>query len=434
MPSVFIDEECLKLSQDIVLGFCINSLDVSKRVFLELGEEKFFLGSRAKIYFRAIKSLVDRGEEPFIFSVIKLALAYGIPREDCFKDLARMEDSAIWHKNLERHIWLVKDNFSHGLIREACGEIFEESKSAEASVPEKLSLIEDRLRALRGEVFIKDDPSSFGGSALALLEELEERVRSGEDKSSIETGYASLDSRIGGLSPGGLYVLGARPGVGKSALALSISKEVASKGRSVAFFSLEMSKRETSARILSMESGVGSILRAVPSEADLKKVSMAYIGLKSLPLRIFDDGDVSAGQIFQKCMGMDNLGLIVVDYLQLLRSDKPCDARAVEVASITRGLKSMAMELEVPVLALSQLNRASAKKKERPSLSDLRESGAIEQDANVVLFLHREKDTTELIIGKNRSGPLSSMELEFVEDLTLFVDPSDERKLEMVGR
>jgi replicative DNA helicase len=251
----------------------------------------------------------------------------------------------------------------------------------------------------------------------------------------LPSGFRDLDDLTSGLQPGNLIVIAARPGVGKSSLATNIARNVAIGRHPVALFSLEMSRYEIGMRLLCSEARVAwdRIRNKRVGPDDWSRVVQAAEVLHDVPLHIVDAGNVNIVDIRAKARrmrtGRQGLELIIVDYLQLMTSPltRRPDNRQQEVAEISRSLKLLAKELHVPVIALSQLNRnPEARADKRPQLSDLRESGAIEQDSDVVMFIHRDdadpekKRQTELIIAKHRNGPTGNIRLDFEPSLTQF--------------
>lgn len=253
----------------------------------------------------------------------------------------------------------------------------------------------------------------------------------------IETGYKKLDQMTSGLQNGDLIVLAARPSMGKTALALSLIRNAALNGVSVGFFSLEMSAEQLTLRFLSAESGVPlHKIRNASINSD-EWIDLTDVAAQLAQMKIYID-DIPMQSIMdirakaRKLKAENNLQFLVVDYLQLLHSNKRHENRHQEVSEISRSLKALAKELDIPVLALSQLSRAvDSRNDKRPMLSDLRESGAIEQDADLIAFLYRDivynseaddPHLSELIIGKQRNGPTGTVYLHFHNDLTLFVD------------
>jgi replicative DNA helicase len=250
----------------------------------------------------------------------------------------------------------------------------------------------------------------------------------------LPTGFRDVDSLLSGLQAGNLIVVAARPGIGKSSFVTNLARNIAVDGRSaVAMFSLEMSRWEIGMRLLCAEARVpwDSIRNKRVGAEDWSRIVQAAEALHDAPLTIVDSGNVTLVDIRAKARRLatrrDGLGLIIVDYLQLMSHHRRVDNRQQEIAEISRGLKLLAKELGIPVIAVSQLNRDPERRQDkRPQLSDLRESGAIEQDADVVMFIHRDdmdpakKGLAELIVAKHRNGPTDSVPLTFLPHLTQF--------------
>ena len=262
--------------------------------------------------------------------------------------------------------------------------------------------------------------------------------RSGE-LTGLSSGYKKLDEMTGGLQPGDLFILAARPSMGKTAFALNVARNAAvDSGKNVAVFSLEMTTRSLVMRLLSSEAQVDfGLFRSGLISTDSHSRLMAAAGrLAEAGIWIDDTGAASILEIRAKCRRMHaqhGLDMVVVDYLQLARGDRNVQHREQEISEISRGLKGLAKELNIPVIALSQLNRGPETRKEdkRPMLADLRESGAIEQDADLIAFIYRDivynKETefenlAELIIAKQRNGPTGTVKLEFEGRFAQFRD------------
>lgn len=256
--------------------------------------------------------------------------------------------------------------------------------------------------------------------------------------SGIESGFIDLDAKISGLNPSDLLIIAARPAMGKSAFVLNIANFVAMHMKTpVMVFSLEMSKEQMVNRILSSEAEIDSmkLKNANLDSEDWLKLGTASGKLSEIPLYIDDTPGLSAPELRAKCRKAKlerNIGLVIIDYLQLMESKTKSPSRQQEISEISRSLKILAKELQVPVIALSQLSRASEQRTDhRPMLSDLRESGAIEQDADIVMFLHREdyydpntekKNVAEVIIAKNRNGSTGTVELAWLGQYTKFAN------------
>lgn len=276
---------------------------------------------------------------------------------------------------------------------------------------------------------------------LAYLQELD---KSGNQFRGLKTSYPSLDNALGGLKAGSLNILAARPAMGKSALAINIAHNVAYYSKkTVAIFSLEMSKQEIAIRLLSAFRFINSAdFNKPPFPPEFwTKVSEAAFKFYDVPIYIDDRPGISPLEILSKARQLKlehDLGLIVVDYLQLMRSDSKSDSRQQDVSEMSRNLKLLAKELNVPVIALSQLSRAcEARQNRRPILSDLRESGSIEQDADTVTFIYRDSyykekeqgiesssavSEAEIIIAKNRHGKTTTVKMNWMPDYTLFAE------------
>lgn len=254
----------------------------------------------------------------------------------------------------------------------------------------------------------------------------------------VPTGFAPLDRLLGGLQKSDLIIIAARPGVGKTSLGLNIAHNAAKKyGRHVAIFSLEMSSEQLGQRLLAMESGIDSQRLRLGNVADDEWVILAEAAgvLADTGLYIDDTPAMSPMEVRTKARRLHaeyGLDLIIVDYLQLMRGDERSENRVQEISFISRSLKALARELNLPVIAISQLSRAvEARQEKRPILSDLRESGSIEQDADVVIFVYREdmykedtekKNIAEIIVAKHRNGPTGTIPLYFRKELTQFLE------------
>ena len=267
------------------------------------------------------------------------------------------------------------------------------------------------------------------------MEDLE-RIHERTGLVGLSTGFRDLDELLQGLQRANLIVVAARPGIGKSSLVTNIARNVAVAGGTVALFSLEMSRVEIGMRLLCSEARVQwhKVRAGMVAADDWGRIVEAAEILDPAPLFIVDTGNVTIVDIRAKARRMKsqhNLDLIIVDYLQLMSSHQRVDNRQQEVAEISRSLKLLAKELDVPIIAVSQLNRDPERRTDKkPQLADLRESGAIEQDSDVVMFIHRDplseedqaRNAAEVIIAKHRNGPVGKITLTWLEHLTLFTN------------
>ncbi len=272
----------------------------------------------------------------------------------------------------------------------------------------------------------------------ATLDEIEAASSRGGQLIGVPTGFADLDRVTTGLHPGQLVVLAARPGIGKSTLGLDFSRSCSIKhGMTSVIFSLEMGRTEITMRLLSAEAKVSlqHMRQGTMGNDDWTKLAAKMAEVSEAPLFIDDSPNMTMMEIRAKCRRLkqrNNLKLVIVDYLQLMTSGKKVESRQQEVAEFSRSLKLLAKELEVPVVAISQLNRGAEQRTDKkPMLSDLRESGAIEQDADMVILLHRddqyERESTrpgeaDFILAKHRNGPLATITTAFQGHYSRFVD------------
>ncbi|MEW6572289.1 MAG: replicative DNA helicase [Bacillota bacterium] len=271
----------------------------------------------------------------------------------------------------------------------------------------------------------------------ATLKHIEEVYQAEGEMLGLPTGFADLDRILSGLWPQDLIITAARPSMGKTALALSIAMNVAKKGVPVGFFSLEMSKEQLVQRLLTAEVKIDHkrIRTALLSDEDWRNLTEAAGSIAPLPIFIDDTPGLTVREMRARAKRLKaekGLGLLIIDYLQLMQPTRRVENRQQEIAEISRSLKALAKELNIPVVALSQLSRAVEQRHEkRPVMSDLRESGALEQDADVIMFIYREeyyrpdtekKGIAEIIIAKQRNGPVGTVELAFLKEFTCFVN------------
>ena len=341
--------------------------------------------------------------------------------------------------NVMQYAEIVRDKALLRSVAQAAAEINDTVFEGVGTAQEILEAAEKKIFALRkgrgGETL-----EHIGTVLLKVYDRLNELALSGSDIPGLSTGLRDLDKKINGLNKTDLLLIAARPGMGKTSIALNIALNVAKKNpdKTVAFFSLEMSREQLVSRLLSNESFVDSqnLLTGQLSEDEWTKLGIAASALSQTDIRVDDNPSITVAEMNAKCRRLDNLGLVLIDYLQLMTSaggpQRSSDNRVQIVSEISRALKIMAKELNVPVICLSQLSRANESRSDkRPMLSDLRESGAIEQDADEVLFLYRddyynenseEKNVAECIVAKNRHGETGTVKLQWLPQYTTFAD------------
>ena len=336
-----------------------------------------------------------------------------------------------------RYANIVRDKAMLRGLADAATEISDTVYSQVGTPAEMLESAEKKIYALRkGER--GDSLEHIGTTLLRVFDNLNELSKSDSAIPGLSTGMRDLDAKINGLNKSDLLLLAARPAMGKTAFALNLCLNVAKKyNKTVAMFSLEMSREQLAMRLLSIESFVDSQKMATVklTKEEWTKLGMASYALSQTDIRVDDNASITVAEMNAKCRRVENLGLVIVDYLQLMNGSgygKGGDSRVNVVSDISRSLKIMAKELNVPVVCLSQLSRGpEGRTDKRPMLSDLRESGAIEQDADEVLFLYRdeyynpnteEQGVAECIVSKNRHGEVGTVKLQWIPQYQTFTD------------
>jgi replicative DNA helicase len=338
---------------------------------------------------------------------------------------------------IEQHAAIIKEK---AVLRELIGSASRIISNCYAKNNQELATILDDAERTIFQISQKKTQQSFIQLNIWLtktFQHLNDIKLGHKGVTGIASGYRKLDAETSGFQNSDFIVLAARPSMGKTALALSIARNAAALGGTIGFFSLEMSAEQLTMRLLSSEARIAhhKIRKGDLNSDDWIELTQAASELSNINLFIDDTALQSIMDIRAKARKLKtehNLRMLVIDYLQLLHSPKKHENRHQEVSEISRSLKALAKELNIPIIALSQLSRAvDSRVDKRPMLSDLRESGAIEQDADVIMFLYRDivynQETenphlAEVIIGKQRNGPTGTVQLHFQNDLTLFQD------------
>ncbi|MCK5219844.1 replicative DNA helicase [bacterium] len=417
------------------LGAMLLDRDATSRVVEILKEEAFYQGAHRHI-FRAILDLYDRNEPVDYITLTDLLSRWGnLEAAGGAVYITGLTDGVPTAAHAEHYARIVKEKqILRNLIRTSTNIIsrsYAEEEGADRLLDEaERTIFELSQERQRGSVMRIRDVIHDAMEVVENLSKHETHI------TGVPTGYQKLDEMTSGLHAGELVILAARPSMGKTALALNIAAHVTLEAKiPVAVFSLEMSAEALVTRILCSEARVD--IQAVRTgrlvEGDLGHLSMSAGRLFDAPLFIDESPSISVLEMRSKARRLkseQNIGLIIVDYIQMMESAGRSDNRQQEIASISRSLKALAKELHLPVLVLSQLSRATeARGDRRPLLSDLRESGAIEQDADLVAFIYREayyeKDkrddkTSEIIIAKQRNGPTGTIKLIFNQQYTRF--------------
>lgn len=395
-----------------------------------------FYDLRCRIVFDALSAMSEAGKPIDTITVSQWIKVSGKQGAD-LAFVSSMVDSVPSAANLQYWIDILEDRFYRRSVIKAAYELTEKAYVMTSKLEELANTVESDILALRSTGKKEGTRAESFGRIIAKIEDGMSR----KAPDGIMTGYPDIDRYIRGLRPGKLLVLAARPSVGKSSLALNIGENVAKQGIPVGIFSLEMDEDELNTRSLATESGVNmnEAMSGGIDERDFPKLAHAMSKLSNLPIHIDDASDLKINQIRAKARRWVKNGIrfIIVDYLQLVDGDG--FNRADIVAKISGGCKKMAKELGIPVLALAQLNReiekdngpdakGKPKKSRRPRMSDLRESGSIEQDADTLMFLYAEDESNEhegrlpvkVLFAKNRGGPKGEIEMLFNKPLTRF--------------
>ena len=335
--------------------------------------------------------------------------------------------------NVEEYADIIRSKSMLRELQTVSSEIIDLTRSEEEDADTVADLAEQKIYAVRQGREVQGF-TSVNDAIQDVYAHLDELAANPGKLPGLPTGFSMLDQYIGGLNKSDLILLAARPGMGKTAIALNMALTAAKKsGKTVVIFQLEMSKEQLATRLLSNEALVDSkkLRMGNLDDDDWQRMAGATQVLQGLPILLDENSGITVPEMKAKCRRLGgNLGLIVIDYLQLMHAPKHTDNRVQEVAEISRSLKIMAKELNVPVLCCSQLSRGpESRSDKRPMLSDLRESGSIEQDADIVLFIYRDdyyndnseaKNSAELIVAKNRHGETGKVDLQWMGQFTSF--------------
>ena len=399
------------------------------------GADDFYKPAHGHV-FDAVCSLYSQGEP-----VDPVTVADELRRGDLLEavggpaSLISLQANTPATSNASRYARIVEE---HSLLRRLIG-VAGEIAELGYSVPEDIGGAVDRAETMVFHVAqrrVTDTTRPLHDLLSDQLDRLEALYERGETITGVPTGFVDLDEQLAGLQPSNLITVGARPAMGKTSFALNLAAHAAMEARvPVLLFSLEMSHLEITQRLLCAEARVDAsrMRNGRLLDSDWPKIQHAIGRLGEAPIFVDDNPNVTVMDIRAKARRLksrEGLGLVVVDYLQLMSGRSSAENRQVEISEISRGLKILARELQVPVVALSQLSRnLEMRADKRPMLSDLRESGAIEQDSDVVLFLYRDeiynpdspdRGTAEVIVSKHRSGPTGVARLAFVGQYTRF--------------
>ncbi|MGL5353023.1 MAG: replicative DNA helicase [Clostridium sp.] len=421
-------------SEQAILGAMISYPRATSEVIDKLKSEYFYNSKHTKIYSEIVK-LFSQG---LVIDIQTLAQSLSdkgiIESVGGVTYLSELQGGVIYSENINYHCDVIVDKWSKRNIIHISRDLINKAYDTKVAARD---IISDGV----GEFYkMTSDNGKMYTMAECLdsaLIEIEDRYNTKGEIIGKTTGFKTFDKAIGGLQKGNLFVIAGRPSMGKTALALNIAVKAAEKSR-VGIFSFEMSRQELSDRLLSDEGNVklGKIKSGNLCEEEFEKINNSAAILSERYAIVYDGRALNTSEIKAKCMKAkleDGLDIVVIDYLQLINGDSNSNGnRVYEITKISRELKSMARELEISIVALSQLSRGpEARENKRPVLSDLRDSGSIEQDADIIALLYRdeyyrrdseEKGICEVIIGKNRNGKTGVFKLNWIPEIQRFVD------------
>lgn len=424
-------------AEQAVLGSILIDSECLPQIVEQLKPDDFYIRQNREAFqtIYTMFSMSQKVDPVTVLNQMRLDGTYqeGVTREYFFQ----LMDVTPTVTNVMDYVAIVKDRSTLRQIAEAANALNSMVANNEGTSAEVLEAAEQRIYAIR------QGKSAQGLHHITsvmheVYDRLAELASSDSAVPGLSTGLPDVDTVISGLNKSDLILLAARPGMGKTSLALNILLYAGKhSGKACVFFSLEMSREQLAMRLLSNESFVDNkkLTTGSLTDEDWEKVALAASALNHANILIDDTPSLSVADMNAKCRRVENLGLVVIDYLQLMTSaggkqNYSGESRQQVVSDISRALKIMAKELNVPVICLSQLSRANENREnKRPRLSDLRESGAIEQDADIVMFIYRDdyynQDTenhnlAECIVAKNRHGELATVPLQWLPEFTTF--------------
>jgi replicative DNA helicase len=423
-------------AESSVLGGILLDNEAINLVLELLQPDDFYRESHRKI-FRAMIDITDRGEPVDLITLSEFLKGRNeLEAVGGAAYLASLADFVPTAANISHYARIVREKAILRSLISTATEIATRGYEEQGSVDEFLDSAEKVIFDI-SEKKIKASFVAVGDMITDTLKTIDKLYQRKEMITGVPTGYEDLDKLTAGLQPSDLIIVAGRPGMGKTAFALNLATNAALAGTGAAIFSLEMAKEQLVLRMLCSEARVNSskVRSGYLGERDFPQLAKAAARLHEAPIYIDDTPAISVLELRAKARRLvrdrsKKVGLIVVDYLQLMRGMGTASNREQEISEISRSLKALAKELRIPVIALSQLNRRVEDRGDRrPQMSDLRESGAIEQDADVILFIYREevynknsddKGKAEVIVAKQRNGPTDTVTLTFIGEYTRF--------------
>lgn len=425
------------LSEEAIIG-CILKKNETFDQANQIVKPVDFYDSRTQRIYKTIKEMHDKDVKIDQVSLMSKLSSEGVLEEvggEAF--ITEITLSSFYTPNIDEYAKSIKEKSLLRTLINAAEDIKDESYSQKDEVKEIIEKAESRIFEISQD--------NINNGLVRVSETMEETLRllnelslSDGEITGVTSGLSSFDNKLSGFQNSQLILLAARPAMGKTALGLTLAWNAAKAGNSVAFFSLEMSTYQLNQRLISMVSMVEleKILTGKISDNEWPEVISAVKMIKEKDIYVDDTSGITLSELRSKCKRLkaeNGLSLVVIDYLQLMTGEGRFDNRQQEIANISRGLKSLSKELNCPVLSLAQLSREADKRADhKPILSDLRESGAIEQDADIVMLLYREDyynpeespNLAKIVLAKNRNGPTGLMEIFFHSACTTFRDLS----------
>ncbi|MBN1891436.1 MAG: replicative DNA helicase [Clostridiales bacterium] len=428
-------------AEQAVLCACLDNEQAMTVALSTLQPDDFYHPGHRLIYKAILQLTADRNAVDIITVSEQLRRSGELESVGGTAYISQLSDLMIIRANVAEYASIVRQKAMLRRLIHSLDGIIKQSYEGDQEASNLVDIAIQRLSELR------ENPVGRGFESISeilsrTLQEIMDISRGKKDRKVVRTGFPKLDQSTGGLRPGSLVIVAARPAMGKSALVVNIATNTSIiYNTHVAFFSLEMSKEEIGNRILSSKAAISTfkLQNANVSNKEWEEISKALTMISSAPFYIDDRSGINTIEMMAKCRQLKNenrLGLVVVDYMQLMSpaGGRSYGNRQQEISDISRSLKIMAKELNVPVIALSQLSRgAESREEHRPILSDLRDSGAIEQDADMVIFIYRPKyydpavikpdiEDAEIILAKNRQGPTKTVHMKWWPKRTLFFE------------
>ena len=433
-------------AEQALLGCLLLDTRIQIEISAFISEEDFYAESH-KYIFHAMKDIITRNQPVDLVTLTDTLEKQGsLEQAGGISYIAELTNVMPSSANYQRYLDIVtRDSMLRKLIK-GSADIIENSRVSQDK-KDALAFAEKTVYDISNEADTSE-MVKIGSVIPSVIGKFEELASDKSTQHGIKTGFNGLDILLNGLHRSDLMIIAARPATGKTSFAMNIVENIAMNGHSCAVFSLEMGKEQLVQRMMCSVAGVSmsSAMKGKINKTEWLKIAQAREKLSNAKIYIDDSSMITPQQIISKCRRLKSrfgLDLIMIDYIQLMTPDKSrnSDSRQNEISDISRNLKILAKEINVPVLALSQLSRAVETRKGRPQLSDLRESGAIEQDADIVMFIHRpdknatekelaegkvQQNVAEILVEKHRNGPTGMVKLYFKGECTKFINVNEE--------